>query len=141
MSIEDNLTIVRRWFQDFWGKGNLGVADEILAPDYIGHGDPPNRIEEEKQQVTALRAAFTEGQVTIEDQIAAGDKVVTRWSSRGIHRGEFQGIPPTGKQVTVTGILIQRIAGGKIVEAWGEADFRGVMKQLGAIPEPGNGGG
>ncbi len=141
MSTETNIAIARRWFEDFWDKGNLGVADEILAPDYIGHGDPPNRIEDEKRQVTMLRTAFSEAQVTTEDQIAAGDKVVTRWTSRGMHTGEFLGLPPTGKEVTLTGILIQRIAGGRIVEAWGEADLWGVMRQLGMTSAPGPGGG
>ena len=139
MSAEENKAIVRRWFEEFWGKGNLDVADEILAADYIGHGNPPNRIENEKQLTTTLRTAFSEGQVTIEDQIVHEDKVVTRWTSRGVHTGEFMGIAPTGKQVLGMGILIQRLAGGKIVEAWGVVDTLGVLQQLGAMPLAGQG--
>ena len=140
MSAEENKAIVRRWFEEFWSRGNLDVADEILAADYIGHGNPPNRIENEKQLTTTLRTAFSEGQVTIEDQIVHEDKVVTRWTSRGVHTGEFMGIAPTGKQVLGMGILIQRLAGGKIVEAWGVVDTLGVLQQLGAMPLAGQGG-
>jgi steroid delta-isomerase-like uncharacterized protein len=82
----------------------------------------------------SLRAAFPDGRVTIEDMIAEGDKVVTRYNSRGTHKGDFMGIPATGKKVAVTGIVISRIAKGKIAEEWEEFDALGFMVQLGAIP-------
>ncbi len=87
-----------------------------------------------KQYTSMTLAAFADLHVTVEDEIAEGDKVVTRYSARGTHKGEIMGIPPTGKQVAWTGIVITRIAGGKIIEAWANIDRLGVMQQLGAIP-------
>lgn len=82
-------------------------------------------------------SAFPDTKMTVEQQIAEGDKVVTRWKAQGTHKGELMGIPPTGKQVTVTGISIERIVGGMIVESWEEFDQMGMMQQLGVIPAPG----
>ncbi len=86
---------------------------------------------------TGLRAAFPDIHFTIEDQIAAADRVVTRWSARATHSGEFQGIPPTGNAVVVTGIDIDRIADGKVVECWPVVDELGLLHQLGVAPSPG----
>lgn len=86
------------------------------------------------------RAAFPDVQSTIEDTIAEGDKVVTRWTARGTHRGALMGIPPTGKELTVTGMGILRIEGGRIMEAWGIFDQFGMLQQIGVIPTPGQGG-
>ena len=83
------------------------------------------------------RTAFPDAQYTIEDQIAEGDTVMTRWSGRGTHQGPLMGIPPTGKQSTVTGMSIGRSEGGKIVEVWTEFDLLGVLQQLGVIPTMG----
>ncbi len=83
------------------------------------------------------RAGFPDLHITIEDIIAEGDKVATRATARGTHKGEFMNIPPTGKQVTVTSIAIQQIAGGKVVEVWVNIDHLGMMQQLGAVPPPG----
>jgi len=94
----------------------------------------PLTREETEQYIRTLHVAFPDGRYTIEDMIAEGDKVVSRWTVRATHKGEYQGIPATGKQVTFTNIVISRIAGGKIVEAWGEYDSIGLMRQLGAIP-------
>jgi predicted ester cyclase len=89
-----------------------------------------------KQFYGMLRAAFPDLHFTIEDQIAAGDRVVTRWTANGTHNGEFQGISPTGKQITIAGIDIDRLANGKVVECWPVADELGLLRQLGAIPAP-----
>jgi steroid delta-isomerase-like uncharacterized protein len=83
------------------------------------------------------RNAFPEIQMTVEDLIAEGDKVVTRWTARGTHQGELMGIPPSGNPVEVTGITIDRIEGGKVVETWANYDALGMMQQVGAVPEPG----
>jgi predicted ester cyclase len=83
------------------------------------------------------RTAFPNIHVTIEDQIAEGDKVVTRWTGHGTHQGELMGIPPTNKAVTVTGIAIDRIVAGKIVEHWENFDQLGMLVQLGVVPPPG----
>ncbi len=83
-----------------------------------------------------LLEAFPDSQLPVEDQIAEGDKVVTRWTCRATHTGEFQGMPPTGKYTTMTGTTIFRIANGKLVEGWTNADMLGLLQQLGAIPAP-----
>jgi steroid delta-isomerase-like uncharacterized protein len=118
-------------------KGNWAMSDELVVRDYVYHmsGRPkPLTREETEQFFRTLRAAFPDQRVTIEDMIAEGDKVVTRYTSRGTHKGDFMGIPATGKEVVVTGIVISRIAQGKIAEDWEELDTLGFMVQLGAIP-------
>jgi predicted ester cyclase len=84
-------------------------------------------------------SAFPDTKMTIEDQLAEGDKVTTRWTATGTHTGELMGIPATGKAVTVTGFDITRYSGGKSVEHWGQFDQMGMMQQLGVIPTPGEG--
>ena len=143
MSAEENKAIARRLFEGVWNQGKLDVADEILAADYVFHAPVPREVrgpEGFKQFVSMYRTAFPDVQYTIEDQIAEGDKVVTRWTCTGTHTGELMGIPPTGVQVTVTGIVIGRIAGGKIVEDWGNWDALGMLQQLGVVPPIGEGG-
>ena len=81
--------------------------------------------------------AFPDVHFTIEDQVAEADKVVTRWTWRGTHQGPFQGIPPTGKHVMVTGVGINRFANGKVVENWTNMDILGLLQQLGVVPAPG----
>lgn len=128
---DENKVIVRRWNEEFW-KGNLDVSDEILAPDCVFHGvGGPQEI---KEALGRINRGIPDGQFTIEDQIAEKDKVVTRWTIRGTHQGELWGVPPTAKQLNYTGISINRLAGGKIVEDWFEADILGLMQQLGIVP-------
>ena len=134
MSTEEDKAIARRWNDEVWSKGNLAAIDELLATDFVFNYAPPEvapDLEAYKQTVTMLCAAFP-GPVAIEDMVAEGDKVAVRWAYRGTHKGEFMGIAPTRKQVTMTGISILRIVGGKIVEEWGESDNLGFMQQLGA---------
>jgi steroid delta-isomerase-like uncharacterized protein len=136
---EQNKTIARRAFEEVQSRGNLALVDELVAGDYVGH-TPLKEIhgpEGAKQFFSMLREAFPNMQVTVEDQIAEGDKVVTRWTGRGTHKGHFQGMPPTGRQMTMTGITIFRIAAGKLVEGWTNADMLGLMQQLGVVPVPG----
>ena len=118
-------------------KGNWAILDELLAHDYVYHmsGRPkPVTREEYKQFARMFRTAFPDGRMTVEDMIAEGDKVVTRYTSRGTHKGDFMGIPATGKEVVSTGIVISRIAEGKIAEDWEEFDGLGFSQQLGVIP-------
>lgn len=143
MSAHENKALARRGIEEVFGRGNFAVADEVYANDFVGHA-PPDEIkgpEGVKPFASMFRSAFPDLQFTIEDQIAEGDKVVTRWTARGTHEGEFQGIAPTGKQVTITGITIQRIAGGRIVEGWTNRDDLGMLLQLGVVPPPGQAGG
>ena len=140
MSKEENKTIVRRFFE-LYDSGQIDVLEqEILDPDVVvylsGMPGPLNR-EAFKQTGLAFHAAFPDHKSVIEDQIAEGDKVVTRSMFRGTHRSELQGIPPTGKEVTFTQLNIHRLANGKIVEAWALFDQFGLLQQLGVIAMPG----
>jgi steroid delta-isomerase-like uncharacterized protein len=139
MSIEDNKATTRRIFEEVLNKGNLALVDEIVSSDNVFHTPtgPVHGLEGYKQFVNMYLSAFPDLKFTIEDEIAEGDKVVTRYTSRGTHRADLQGIPPTGKQVTVTGIVIGRFANGKLVEGWLDFDALGMLQQLGVIPAPG----
>jgi steroid delta-isomerase-like uncharacterized protein len=136
----ENKVLVRRGVEKVWNGGDPEVADEIVASDFIVHAkQPENEIRGRdgiKAHFKVLRSAFPDLHFTIEDHIAEGDRVVTRWSAVGTHRGYFQGIPPTGKQVELTGIDIDRIVGDKIVECWMSQDELGLLQQLGAIAGP-----
>ncbi|NIO72292.1 MAG: ester cyclase [Anaerolineae bacterium] len=143
MSVEANKTIARRYFEELLNKGNLAVADEILATNIIVDSSLQtviHGVENVKQSMAGFRAAFPDQHFTIEDEIGEGDKVVVRYVYRGTHQGEFQGIAPTGKQVAVAGIAIYQITGGRIEEVWVASDSLGLMQQLGAVPAPGQGG-
>jgi len=137
MSVEENKADTRRAIEEFWNQGNMALLDEFWAPNYINH-DPTNPevrdLEGFKQWVIAARTAFPDFNVIIDDLIAEGDKVVTRWTFRGTHKGEFGKIPATGKQVTFTGITISRFVDGKTVESWWSDDDLGLLQQLGVIP-------
>ena len=137
MSTEANKALVRRWFEET-DKGNLAIIDELCAPDYIDHSPPLPGMGEGSDAVRkaneSLAAAFPDTVHLIEDQIAEGDKVVTRLRGRATFLGEILGIPPNGKVVEITGISIHRIADGKLVEHWANADLLSFMQQLGAIP-------
>lgn len=140
MSAEENKALVRRYVEEVVNQGNLDLLDEIFAPGFVEYGadtDQVSGVEDSKQFFDMLRSGFPDFQGTIEDLFAEGDKVVLRFTFRGTHQGEFMGIAPTAKQVTMSGIDIFRIADGKVVELWGQEDMLGIMQQLGAIPEPG----
>ncbi len=134
---EHNKRLVRRAVAEVWNRGNVAIVNELVASDIIIHGSSelhgPEGI---KQFFAMLRQAFPDLHVTIEDQIAEGDRVATRWTARGTHTGAFQGMPPTGKPCRFTGIAIDRIANDKTVECWTNADELGLLHQLGALPTP-----
>ena len=137
MSVEENKAVTRRAVKELWNQGNMALLDELWAPNYVNH-DPTNSevrdLEGFKQWVITARSAFPDLNVTIDDLIAEGDKVATRWTVRGTQKGEFGKIPATGKQVTFTGITISRIVDGKTVETWWSSDDLGMLQQLGVIP-------
>jgi len=139
MPLEQNKAIERSIVDRAWNQGDLTVIDEFVSEDYVGYaGDQTIRGRAPwKRQITAFRAAFPDLVTAVEDQIAEGDTVVTRWSARGTHKGEFQGIPPTGNSVEMRGINIHRIVNGQLVEGWAEADMLGIMQQLGLVPTRG----
>lgn len=132
---EDNKALARRSWE---APTNPDIIDEVYAPDMVWH-DPGLEIrgaEEAKQFVAGYKSAFPDLSVTVEDEIAEGDKVVTRWTIRGTHQGETEDFgPATGKQMELKGISISRIHDGKIVEEWNSYDNLGVLQQLGLAPE------
>jgi predicted ester cyclase len=145
MSTEQNKTSMRRIPEEIFNQGNLAVAGELFAADYIEHAPLPpgipSGLEGLKVFVTAVRAAFPDFHYTLEDEIGEGDKVVQRLTAHGTQKGEFMGMPATGKHATWTEIHIARLAGGKLVEHWVNQDQLGMLQQLGVVPTPGQGGG
>ncbi|MBC8234821.1 ester cyclase, partial [bacterium] len=136
---EANKELAHRFHMDLFQAGNLDAADEIIAEDFVVHfeGLPPelrHGIEGAKLYAIGIRTAFPDVQITHEDFIAEGDKVVIRWVSRSTHMGNLMGIPPTGERVTATGIDIFRIENGKIAELWQNWNQYGMMQQVGVIP-------
>ena len=125
---------------ELFNQGNMAAADEVVAADYVEHAPAPPGLPPGlpglKLFVTALRAAFPDFQYTVEDTMAEGDKVVIRLTARGTHKGEFAGIPATGKQATWSEIHICDMADGKLVEHWVAQDQLGLLQQLGVIPAP-----
>jgi steroid delta-isomerase-like uncharacterized protein len=139
MSSEENKAVVRRAVEAF-NQGDQDAVDELFAANYVDH-DPsraglPTGPEGVKQAWVAFRAAFPDLQGTIEDMITEGDKVAVRGTISGTHEGDLMGIPPTGRQVRVTLIDVNRIEGGKLVERWGVSDMLGMMQQLGVMEQP-----
>jgi len=115
------------------------VTDEFFAPTYAHHDpltpDVGRGPESEKKRATLYRTAFPVLRWTIEDIIAEGETVMARWSCRGTHKGDISGIAPTGKQFTISGMSIARLANGKMAEGWANWDALGLMQQLGVVPE------
>ena len=137
MSTEENKALVRRSIDEVVNQGNLAVADEVCASNYVHRapGSPEFRGPEGFKQLIAMyRTAFPDLHLTLEDLIAEGDAVVSHWTARGTHRGEFMGLAPTGKSVTVVGMVLSRCAGGRVVEDLEVSDVLGMLQQLGAIP-------
>lgn len=135
---EQNKHMIRRAIEEVYSQGNLDLIDELVSPDFIAHSPSeelhgPDGV---KQSVMELRTAFPDLHVTIEDQVAEGDRVVTRWTATGTHTGPFRGIPPTGNRGKIAGIEIDRIVDGKAVECWSNTDDLGMLQQLGVVPAP-----
>jgi steroid delta-isomerase-like uncharacterized protein len=137
---EESKAVVRRFLEDIFGGGDLELIAELFAPDYVLH-DPvlPEEVrgpEGMRRYVSMYRDAYPDTGFTVEDQIAEGGEVVTRWTGQGTHEGELMGIPPTGNRVTVTGIEVDRVVDGRIEETWVIYDALGMMQQLGVAPAP-----
>jgi steroid delta-isomerase-like uncharacterized protein len=138
MSSEQNKTIVRRLLEEPW-TGNLRVVDELIDPKYIGYDpsipEPLRGPDGFKENVATYLAAYSDARITVDEQIAEGDKVATRWTGRGTHDGDLMGVSPTGKKVTVSGLTFSRIANGKVIEEYTNWDTFGMMQKLGVVPE------
>jgi steroid delta-isomerase-like uncharacterized protein len=140
MSAEENKALVRRFVDEVQSRGNIDALDEICSPEFVNHSAPPgvpSNCEGVKQLTAMFRQAFPDSYFTVEDMMAEGDKVATRKTFHGSHQGEFMGIPPTGRRVSMRLIDIVRIAGGRVVEHWSMGDNLGMMQQLGVIPQQG----
>ena len=136
----ENKAITQRYFEELWNRGNLAVIPELIAANHVHH-DPAipgaSGPEGMKQHISTHRAVFPDLRFTPEDFVVEGDKVVTRWTVRGTHQGEYMGVWPTNKTVMVTGMDIHKIVNGKIVEQWSNWDTLGLLQQLGVVPPPG----
>ena len=136
MPFEENKALVRRFVDEFWNQGNTTAADELMTADATivlpGRGQVSK--ESFKAFALALRGAFPDWYSTLEELIAEDDRVGERWTGRGTHQGEFQGIAPTGRQVAVPGFVFYRVTSGKIAEFRGLLDGLALLEQLGAIP-------
>ena len=135
---EANKTVSRRLTEEAFNQGNYGVIDELVAPTFVNH-DPATGDTKGPQGTRELiegyRSAFPDIEIRIEEQVAEGDLVVTRWTGTGTHKGELMGVAPTGKGTTVTGVTIDKIKDGQIVESWNNWDTLGLMRQLGVVEE------
>ena len=139
MSVEQNKSIVRRWVEEGWNKGNLTVIDQLYTPNFVQHEPPPatvNSSEALKHYVSTYLAAFPDLHFSIDDLVAEGNKVVWRFTASGTHKNPFMSIPPSGKSATITGMVIFRLENSRIAETWVNIDALGLLQQLGAIPMP-----
>jgi len=143
MSTKENKALVRRLIEEFWNQGHFAFDESSYAPNCIFHDPSLPQVRTPKdyeQWATHISNAFPDFHFTIEDIIAEGDKVMTRWTVRGTHTGvlaTLMPLPATGKQVTVMGMTISHLAGGKFVEFWNLWDIMGLMQQLGVMPTMG----
>lgn len=138
MSAEENIQLMRRWFQEVWNEGKIPTVYDLFAPDGVatGQSERGETLKGPKEFalfVQRTRGAFPDMKVTVEDVFGSGDKVVLRWSGTMTHRGDDLGIPASGKNIRLTGITIARIRNGQIVEGWDNWDQLGMMRQIGAL--------
>jgi steroid delta-isomerase-like uncharacterized protein len=136
MNQESNKALVRRFYDEVWAKGNLGVADEVFADEYERHdlrpGDPSPGPEGQKEIAAAFRGAFPDLTWEVDFVLADGDFVAGRWTATGTHLSQWAGVEPTGRTMRFSGINVFRFSDGKVVEIWNHRDALGLMQQLGA---------
>jgi len=137
---DQNKAVVERFIDEVWNAHNLDGIDQCIAEDHVDHdparaGTPQGR-DGMREFVAAYLTAFPDAHVTIDELVAEGDLVTARWHATGTHQGELMGMPATGRSIDITGIGIDRIADGKIAESWQNFDMLGMLRQLGAVPEP-----
>jgi len=137
---EENKAIVRRFIEEVWNNGNLDAIDELISEDHVDH-DPgregtPGGREGMRAFVQMYRSAYPDTHIEMGELVAEGDLVAGPWTATGTHRGELMGVPPTGRSITVTGMGMDRVRNGQIVESWANYDSLGMLTQIGAIPAP-----
>jgi len=132
--LDANKSLIRRNFEVIWSDCNLSVADDIIAPDYVGHiatlSEPVHGVDAFKQMVMLYHMAAPDIRFMIQDEVAEGSKVATRWIAHGTHRGEFMGIAPSGQTLSVTGMSFHRVANGRIQESWDDWDALTVLQNM-----------
>jgi steroid delta-isomerase-like uncharacterized protein len=140
MSSEQNKALIRRFFDEAWNKHNPAAVDEFFAADFVDRSAPIPGISQNreglKQFIAQYVRAFPDAHINVEDQVQDGDKVVTRFTARGTQTGELMGMPASGKKVAITGLQLDRISGGKVVESWVEFDQLLMLQQIGVVPAP-----
>jgi steroid delta-isomerase-like uncharacterized protein len=141
MPVEENIQLMQRWFHEVWNEGQTQTIYDLIAPNGVakGHRGGESEIrgpEEFAKFVHELRTAFPDMELKVEDIFGAADKVVVRWSANMTHTGDALGLAATGKPVRTGGISIVRIAEGKLVEGWDSWDQLGMLRQIGAYPQP-----
>jgi steroid delta-isomerase-like uncharacterized protein len=137
MSAETNKAAIRRYIEEAWNKGNVGIIDELMASDYARHmTNAALDREGQKQRILGFRRAFPDVHMIVERMVAEGELVTFHLLMSGTHQGTFMGVPATGKQVKAAAIDIARFEDGKVVEQWGITDLFAVLQQIGAVPTP-----
>lgn len=139
---EQNIAVVRQWFEEVWNQGSEASIDKLFSPDTVAHGlgDSERDVhgpDEMKPFVANIRGAIPDTHISIDDILTDGDRVAVRVTLRGTHTGAGLGVPPTGRKVSIQGIIIVRVAGGRIVEGWNSYDQLGLLRQIGALPGAG----
>jgi steroid delta-isomerase-like uncharacterized protein len=137
MAADDNKAVLRRIYEDVFNRGDVGAADDLLAPDVVDHTFGSQGLESTKRFFTDLLEAFPDFHAEVHDVIGEGDLVASRITFTGTHHGEFAGVPATGRYVSVPGVDFVRFAAGKVVEHWGGPDLAKLLQQVGVLPEPG----
>ncbi len=136
MNAEANKALVRRFYDEVWNQGNLDVADEVFAPDYVRHdlraSEPAPGPDGQKQIAAGFRAAFPDLEFKVDLLLAEGDYVAGRWTATGTHLGPWGGVPATGRSMRFSGVNVFRFVDGKVAEIWNHRDDLGLMEQIGA---------
>jgi len=137
MNVEDSKALIRRFYDEVWARGNLDVADEVFAEEYVRHdfrgGDPEPGPDGQKQIARTFRAAFPDLRWDVDFLVGEGDMVVGRWTASGTHDGPWAGVAPSGRPMRFSGINVFRFADGRVVEIWNHRDDLGLMQQLDAV--------
>jgi steroid delta-isomerase-like uncharacterized protein len=139
IEVEAQKALVRRFIDDVFLKGDFAAVDDLMTDDFVSHTSGPGASGKDgmKQAITRVSAGLSHASMKIEDMIAEDDRVAVRLTGHAVQSGEFMGMPPSGKAYTIGEIHIFRVRDGKVAEHWHQADFLGMMRQLGALPEVG----
>ena len=131
-----NKELVRRFYKEVYVNWNMTLADHVLSPQFTSHDWPeggPTGPQAFRAYYSAIRSALPDARYEVDDLIAEGDRVVVRWRLFGTHKGAFRGIAPTGRPITLKGIAIYRVEGGKLMERWVVSDLYGALAESGAL--------